>query len=587
MRRFVQLYEALDASTSTNDKVAALVAYFTAAPPEDAAWAAWIFTGGRVKRAITSTQLREALIRATGLPAWLVEDSYEHVGDLSETIALLLESRGLAHEHTPTVAQGNEPSAMSLKEVFEGIILPMQRMDAEQRVHALGRAWGMLGAHERFVFHKLISGSFRVGVSRTLVVRAIAEAFGLPRAMVAHRVMGSWKPSAQAFAQIVAPATTSADGGNAPSQDGLNQDGSQPYPFCLASPLEVSAASLDAALGPVTNWLAEWKWDGIRAQVLRRGESIAIWSRGEELLTDRFGELASELHALPPGIVLDGEVLAWDAQRDKPAPFADLQTRITRTRGPKPEELLFVDVPVRFIAYDLLEHEGRDVRARPLRARRELLEGVLHELHMRSGSASIGTSTVLHTGSWAELATLRGQARERGVEGLMLKRADSAYGTGRERGVWWKWKVDPYTIDAVLVAAQGGHGRRASVLTDYTFAVWSGQQPGTGELVTIAKAYSGLTDDEIDRVDAWIRRHTLAKHGPVRSVTPELVFEIAFEAIAESNRHKAGLALRFPRIVRMRSEKRPHEADSVGQVRALLGASFGASLGASPGITPS
>lgn len=619
MKRFAMLYDELDASTSTNDKVRALATYFreatdsreaagfreasappvaahasaasathaTETPPHahspqdlshaqaaDCAWALWIFTGGRIKRAVTSTQLREALAKATGLPAWLIEESYEHVGDLSETIALLLANTstgtgtgtgtgtdtdiGIRDEQAS--AASNQPGPppprpLSLASVIENTILPMQRMDAAQRIDALVHAWRQLHPAHRFVFHKLISGSFRVGVSRTLVVRALAQAFGVSQAEIAHRVMGSWQPTPQAFARIVAKETPA------------HAASVQPYPFCLASPLESAEADLHAELGACDQWIAEWKWDGIRAQALRREGSVSIWSRGEELLTERFGELASALSDLPAGTVLDGEVLAWDEARDAPAPFSTLQTRITRTTH-RAQELLFVDVPVRFVAYDLLEHAGRDVRREPLETRRYLMQQTLESLAPRP--RLLRTSEVLRAASWSELAQLRATSRERGVEGLMLKRASSAYGTGRERGVWWKWKVDPFSLDVVMVAAQPGHGRRASVYTDYTFAVWSGSERGAGELVTLAKAYSGLTDDEIDRVDAWIRKHTLARHGPVRSVEPAMVFELAFEGLQESPRHKAGIALRFPRIAKVRSDKRPHEADCMSQVRALL-----------------
>lgn len=537
MQAFTAMYEALDASTGTNDKVAALVAYLQAAEPGDAAWAAWILTGGRVKRAVSHTDLRLALQEATGMPAWLISESYEAVGDLSETISLLL----------PDDATGE---AMSLAEAMERVIVPLRDMQSEEKRAMLRDVWTRLPTSQRFVFHKLISGSFRVGLSRTLAVRALAQVAGIDQAEMAHRVMGAWEPTRAEYLRLLSP----------PSGD---VRGARPYPFYLASPLEQPVETL----GDVREWQAEWKWDGIRAQALSRDGRITIWSRGEDMLSDRFTDITSVLARLPDGCVLDGEILAWEPGASRPLPFSDLQLRIGRTSQARHDELLFVDTPVRFVAYDLLEHNSGDIRAQPLAERRERLASVVHGLE---GEPGVSLSPVVQAASWQELAALRATSRQRGVEGLMLKRLASPYGTRRERGDWWKWKIEPFTIDAVLVAAQPGSGRRASVYTDYTFAVWTGETPGTGELVTIAKAYSGLTDLEIDRVDAFVRANTVSRHGPVRAVKPTMVFELAFEGLQESNRHKSGIALRFPRIARIRDDKRPQQADTVACVRTLM-----------------
>ncbi|HLP85980.1 MAG TPA: ATP-dependent DNA ligase [Phycisphaerales bacterium] len=537
MQAFTALYEALDASTGTNDKVRALVAYFERASPHDAAWAAWILTGGRVKRAVSHTDLRLALHEATNLPEWLISESYEAVGDLSETISLLL----------PDEASG-EP--LSLADAMETIISPLRDMKSEQKRETLRQVWTRLPTSQRFVFHKLISGSFRVGVSRTLAVRALAQVAKIDQAEMAHRVMGTWQPTAADYAKLLSPQASDARG-------------AQPYPFYLASPLEQPVESL----GDVREWQAEWKWDGIRAQVIARDGRVTIWSRGEDMLSDRFTDLTSVLERLPDGCVLDGEILAWEPGAARPLPFSDLQLRIGKTSQARHDELLFVDTPVRFATYDLLEHSGEDIRIQSLATRREKLANIVHALR---GEPVVSLSPVIAAQSWSELAELRASSRERGVEGLMLKRLASAYGTGRERGDWWKWKIEPFTIDAVLIAAQPGSGRRASVFTDYTFAVWTGETPGTGELVTIAKAYSGLTDVEIDRVDAFVRANTISRHGPVRAVKPTMVFELAFEGLQESNRHKSGIALRFPRIARIRDDKTPQQADTVASVRALM-----------------
>lgn len=539
MKRFAVLYAELDRSRNTREKVAALSAYFRDAPAEDAAWAAWLLMGNRITRAVSRADLRAALATITGLPAWMIDECRDAVGDFSETIALL----------TPPPVRGSGPS---LAEAMEGIVLPMRTMTHTARKAALVEAWQRMPRDQRFVFQKLLGGAFRVGVSRTLAIRALAEVAGVPQATMTHRVMGEWQPSAETFARLLSHATADVRV-------------TQPYPFFLASSLESPVESL----GERSAWQAEWKWDGIRAQVIRRGGITTVWSRGEESIGEQFTDLTSVLDGLADGTVLDGEIVAWDPVHQRPLGFHALQRRLNRANQPRHDELLFVDTPVRFIAYDLLESNGQDRLAWPLEQRRGALERVAESLD--PGGAALRLSEVLDQPTWAELAAMRAGSRERGVEGLMLKRRTSVYGSGRERGDWWKWKIEPFTFDVVLTAAQTGSGRRASVYTDYTFAVWSGTEPGTGDLVTIAKAYSGLTDDEIDRVDAFVRTATVSKHGPVRVVRPELVFELACEGIQDSSRHAAALAVRFPRINRMRPDKRPVDADTVHSVRRLGG----------------
>ena len=481
------------------------------------------------------------------MPGWMVDECRDAVGDLSETISLLVPPASI--EDPPRLA-----------DVLENVIVPMPRMPSQTKLTSLKEIWSRTSPLQRFVFHKLLGGSFRVGVSRTLLVRALAEAAGVSQAVMSHRLMGEWQPTAAVFAGLVSGDT----------QDG---DVSQPYPFYLASPLDGEPS----ALGDRSMWQAEWKWDGIRAQMIRRAGRTALWSRGEELIGDRFSDVTRHFDDLPDGIVLDGELLAWDIAGDQPLPFQDLQRRIGRTSQPRYDELLFVDTPVMFVVFDVLELDGIDLRTLPLKQRRGRLERMLQEQHF--SPQHVRASEVIFADSWEQLATLRAESRGRRVEGLMLKHLESAYGSGRERnpggvegsGGWWKWKIEPYTIDAVLVAAQPGSGRRASVYTDYTFAVWSGAAPGQGSLVTIAKAYSGLTDNEIDRVDAFVRKNTVSRHGPVRVVKPELVFELACEGIHESHRHGSGVTLRFPRIFRSRADKTPAQADTVASVRKLGG----------------
>lgn len=530
MKAFTDLFLALDASNKTSSKVAALEDYFRRTPPEDAIWALHFLTGGRVKRAMPTAFLREAAAQQAGIPLWLFEDSYHHVGDLAETISLLL---------PPPEA----PLPLPLHEHVRRYIEPLPRLAPEERVALLRDAWSRLDAPQRLTHHKLIGGGFRAGVGKALVLRAFAQAHGLEPALVADRLAGQWSPTPEFHSRLIGPGTEM-------------EDAARPYPFCLAHPLDTPLEDL----GEPSQWQAEWKWDGIRAQILRRASEARIWSRGGEAITDRFPELRDAALALPDGTVLDGEVLAW--ADDRPLPFSALQTRIGRKRV---SARILAECPVRFIAYDLLEHEGQDLRSRPLQVRRTLLESLLAA---SGGLGALLASPRLSFEAWQDLASARGTSRERGVEGLMLKRKESAYASGRARGDWWKWKVDPFSCDCVLIYAQAGHGRRAGLHTDYTFGVWNG-----GQLVPVMKAYSGLSDAEIRELDQWVRRNTLEKFGPVRSVPPEQVFELAFEGIAKSSRHKSGLAVRFPRIVRWRRDKPPSQADSLDSLSALLEAS--------------
>lgn len=556
MKRFADLYDAIDRTTSTNAKVAALVQYLSTAPPADAAWALFFLTGRRLKRLLPSRLLHEWTLELTGLPEWLVHESYSAVGDYAEAISLILDGRvsplsaqnlappapltGQASlfEDRPVPAPDENVTDVSLADWLEHRILPLRHVTDEERRLRVLQWWSRLDRRELFLLNKLLTGEFRVGVSHILVVRAVAQLASLPTAVVEHRLMGAWMPSAGAFATLVGP-------------EGPADDPSRPYPFCLASPLDAPVESLGAR----DEWLVEWKWDGIRAQLIHREGQLFLWSRGEELITDRFPEIAAAAGLLPPGSVLDGEVVAFAGGR--PRPFADLQQRIGRQRRVRE---VAAGIPVAFVAYDILEDRGADIRDRPLTERRaRLLE------RTEACSMPIVASESVPGETWAALAELRRQSRSRGVEGLMLKRWTSSYRPGRRRGDWWKWKIDPFTMDAVLVYAQPGSGRRATVFTDYTFAVWRG-----GELVPVAKAYSGLSDGEIDELDRWIRRHTTERFGPVSAVEPVHVFELGFEAIARSTRHKSGIAVRFPRILRWRRDKRPQEADTLDVLERMV-----------------
>ncbi|MCI5064100.1 ATP-dependent DNA ligase [bacterium] len=542
MKAFAELFRALDETTRTKEKVAALTRYFRTAQPRDASWALFFLTGEKLSRAVSSSLLKEWVSERTTLPLWMVEECYDSVGDLAETLALLL----------PEESAGREES---LAELVEGTLLPLQKASEVQKKETLYEIWDTAPLSERFLIHKLLTGGLRVGVSKALVTRALAQLAGVEEAEMAHRLTGTWEPSEEGYRSLLQKEYHSTGPGN-------------PYPFFLASPLDESEAS--TLFSPLDEWCFEWKWDGIRAQLLHRNKECLVWSRGEEAVTESFPEVQEALSALPNGTVLDGELVAWKG--DAPLPFGELQRRLNRKKVGKK---LLTEVPVRFIAYDLLQVEGNDIREDPLASRRKRLTELLGE---NSGSSTVLTlSMPLAATSFEELRQQRASAREQGTEGLMVKRWSSPYRVGRKRGDWWKWKVDPLTLDAVLTYAQKGHGRRADLFSDYTFALWStpSEHDDKRELVTIAKAYSGLTDNEMREVDHFVRKHTVERFGPVRRVEPHLVFELGFDDIRRSRRHKAGLALRFPRMLRWRRDKKTEEADSLLTAEELLHAVHG------------
>jgi len=569
MQRFAELFERLDRTTKTNEKITAIADYLQEtlrSAPDDAAWAIHYLSGRRVKRLIQTGLLRRWAAEEAAIPDWLFEESYQSVGDLAETISLV-------------VPPGNKTTDRSLRHWVEEEILPLaadQEPIQRQRVVSM---WRESRGTSRLVLMKLITGAFRLGVSTRLVAKGVAQASGIPADVIAHRLMGNWQPDATFIAQLTSPDTGDAQR-------------SRPYPFCLAHPVPSTpsdplapsdppppsdaspktnlpedprrsadtADQLEAVLGEVSQWTAEWKWDGIRGQIIRRDGQTFIWSRGQELMMGRWPELESGAEFLPDGTVIDGEILAsrWSGGRVEVLPFAALQRRIGRTRIGK---TLLQQVPVLFHAFDCLEYGGNDLRERPWTNRWEQLV-TLFEIHQ---PANMVINQPLSFERWKDLADLRLQSREHHAEGLMLKRRDSPYSVGRVRGNWWKWKLDPMTVDAVLIYAQRGHGKRAGLYTDYTFAVWN-----QDELVPFAKAYSGLTDAEIREVDRYVRDHTTERFGPVRRVQPQLVMELAFEGLQRSRRHKSGIATRFPRIARWRRDKAIEDADRLGDLLSML-----------------
>lgn len=529
MKLFAELIRTLDSTNKTTLKVEALTHYFKNAPDKDKVWAIAVLSHRRPPRPVNTTLLREWATELANIPLWLFEESYHIVGDLAETIALII----------PTSDSNSEKSLNQfLIEIKE-----LKAKSEQEKKAYLHENWLELNYYERFVFSKLITGSFRIGVSQKLMTRALAKATDIDEDILAYKLMGNWDPSKISFSQLILEEN---------EEDYL----SKPYPFYLAYAVEGEVHDL----GDANKWSAEHKWDGIRSQVIIRNDEVFVWSRGEELVTDKYPEFQEFVGVLPNGTVMDGEILPFP--NGEIGTFNDLQTRIGRKTVSK---ALLQKTPVILKVYDLLEWKGEDIRNKSFRERRQFLEELVVEVY--SENFPLHLSKVISFDTWEEVAKERERSREEKSEGIMLKKFDSPYLVGRKKGDWWKWKVAPLTIDAVLTYAMRGHGRRSNLFTDYTFGLWDEEKR---ELVTFAKAYSGLTDAEFRKVDAWIKRNTLERFGPVRSVTPHHVFEIAFEGIAESKRHKSGVATRFPRILRWRQDKKIADANTLDDLKSLI-----------------
>lgn len=527
MKAFAALVQVLGNAGSTNEKITALSHYFSTAKSKDKVWVIAIFSGRRPKRSVATAQLKNWCIEKTGLAEWLFEECYHTVGDLAETIGLLL----------PIEQQEKESKALNW---YIEQLLSLSNKEEEYKKAFIQSCWSTMDRDELFVFNKLITGGFRIGVSQKMMVNALAKSIQLNPSLIAHRISGNWDPTIITFESLL-------------SNDVDQVDDSKPYPFYLAHALDEPPTTL----GDPTAWIAEWKWDGIRGQIIKRNGTLFVWSRGEELMTDKFPEFHILSSLLPDGTVLDGEILP--VSNEIPLPFSLLQTRIGRKTISKKH---LTEAPIAFFAYDLIEYEGKDIREKSTIQRRTLLEQLLKNLPL---TGPIFLSKHISFTDWNLLAEIRTTSRDNHAEGLMLKRADASYQVGRKVGDWWKWKIDPLTIDAVMIYAQKGHGRRSNLYTDYTFAVRDGDK-----LVSFTKAYSGLTDKEFIAVDAFVKNNSLEKFGPVRTVKPELVFEIAFEGIAASARHKSGVALRFPRISKWRTDKKPDEINTLDDLKKLL-----------------
>lgn len=527
LQLFAALVSDLSTSTKTNEKLQSLVDYFAVAPDADKVWVIAIFSGRRPRRAVNSRLMRDWCTAMTGIPDWLFDECYHTVGDLSETLALLL-------PETKEPGQVNESLSFYLEQ-----FIAIEKEEESTRKKFIIDSWQKMDRDERFVFNKLITGSFRIGVSQKTIVNALAKIVDLSSSVIAHRISGNWDPVTTSFNDLL-------------SESASVSDFSKPYPFYLAYAIDDDIENL----GETNLWQAEWKWDGIRGQIIKRNNELFVWSRGEELMTDKFPEYIILKDLLPDGVVLDGEIIP--ATDGKPLAFAVLQTRIGRKNIGKKQ---LQEAPISFFAYDLLEYNHEDWREKPLTERRKKLEEIIFPIK----NNAIQISQLIEFNSWIELTEVRKNSREMNSEGIMLKRKDSEYKVGRKRGDWWKWKIDPLTIDCVMVYAQKGSGRRSNLYTDYTFAVSDGDK-----LITFTKAYSGLTDKEFAQVDNFVKRNSIEKFGPVRTVKPELVFEIAFEGIAASSRHKSGVALRFPRMSRWRKDKTVDDINTIEDLKKML-----------------
>lgn len=526
MRAFAQLFSHLELSNKTGVKVAALTDFLRTSSLEDKTWLVALFTGKRPKRPVTSTLMKMWTLEETGIPEWLFVECYSNTGDLSETISLLLPK--------PTKQKVDKPLHIWMNE-----IIALGKYTQEEKRAYVVSAWKELSQQERFIFNKLVGGSFRVGVSTQLLVRALSAYSDLETSYITQRIIGQWNPQENNLDDLL-------------FSENIELNLSKPYPFALAYPIENTPNNL----GHPNEWQAEYKWDGIRGQIIKRKSEIFIWSRGEDLVTEAFPDLASRVKEFTEdNFVLDGEILPYNDGQI--LPFSELQKRLNRKIiSPKLQK----EIPLAFYAYDLLEYQDKDIRHLPLSERRELLFSLI-----QSAPEGIFPSSDIDFSSWESLEKLQEKSRNLNAEGVMLKRKNGNYPVGRKKGFWWKWKVQPFTLDAVLIYAQKGSGRRSAHYTDYTFAIRKGE-----ELVTIAKAYSGLTDKEIQEISRWVKRNSIEKFGPVRTVKAELIFEIGFEGISESKRHKSGFALRFPRILRWRKDKTIDEIDNIETLQSLL-----------------
>ena len=525
MKAFSLMYRRLESTTSTLKRTAIIADFFRQASDKDKLWTIALFTHKRPRRTITTSYLRLWAAELANIPNWLFEDTYHIVGDLAETIAKIIPP--------PTYTSDN-----SLSYWVEMLIALKDKEEADKK-EAILEAWKILDTDSRFLFNKLITGGFRIGVAQRTIVKALSAVLDQEENVIAHKLMGNWSPLAISYEELLL-------------SDDPTADSSKPYPFYLASPLD---SPLDK-LGSAGEWYAEYKWDGMRGQLIKRDKNVFLWSRGEELIIDQFPEFIT-LRNVESDFVIDGEILVFRDNQIKG--FDHIQKRIGRKKVSKK---ILESHPAIMMAYDIMELNNNDIRELSQANRRIKLESLIDQ---NDFSNLIKISPLISFNDWSALGQIRNLAREKNAEGLMLKSKLGPYKTGRKRGDWYKWKVDPMTFDGVLLYAQRGHGRRANLYSDFTFAVKDGDN-----LVPITKSYIGLTDNELTQISQFVRKNTIERFGPVSSVTPKLVFEVGFEGISKSNRRKVGISLRSPRILRWRHDKSVNEIDSLSDILRFL-----------------
>ena len=556
-RSFGNLINNLEQCNSTKKKINLISVFIKDIDPRDGSWILLLLMSTRQKRVITGRRLKDILQASFRMPSWLIDDCFAQVGDSAETISLLWPQ--LKSELTDANIECsevynklfNEPKESKPLHWWMETLLPAIKDATETTQNRLIlKLWSDIADQDHYLTNKLITGGFRNGVSKGLVVKSIAQAYELDESTVLERLMKPIEINNIWFQELTHPVSINR-----------TDRGAIPYPFYLASPVEIEKIKET----PPADWRLEYKWDGIRGQLIKRDTGAYLWSRGEELVNHVFPEIIEMAENLPDGTVLDGEILCWQKDVRKPMAFASLQRRLGRKTVNKK---LLKECPTVFLAYDILEHKSIDIRAYNLRDRLKLLESV----QLNYNHPCLVIDNEKEFAEWEELIQLRDRARLEGAEGLMIKKISSHYLSGRKRGYWWKYKHDPMTLDAVLIYAQAGTGKRANLFTDYTFALWddSNKYSKDRKLVTFAKAYSGLNNSELMELDKWIRTHTIERYGPTRVVEQKQIFEIAFEGVMESKRHKCGLAVRFPRIHRWRIDKPVMEADCIEQAQALL-----------------
>jgi len=540
LNNFSELFLNLDSSNSTNNKIEVLKNYFLSNDPIDNSWAIYLLTGKSNKRFISGRYLKNLFSELYEYPVWLIDTCYLKVGDSAEVITLLLKNKSTSRKKVLL--------NISLNELLSKTIPDLSKLNDEEKNFKIKNMWETLPEDNHLIFNKILTGTFRVGVSIGLITKSISKLINIDEEIISHRLMGNFEPSIDSYEFLIN------------KNINLQELNSKPFPFLLANTIEDKIFKHS-----INDFQFEWKYDGIRMQLIKRSGNVSLWTRGQELVNDSFPELVDKMSHIKDDFVLDGELLVWNFKEQIAFDFSLLQKRINRK---SPTRSIQIKYPIIFIAYDLLEINGRDIREIKLENRRIELEKYFSKWHNKTEnniSAIFKICNLIFPKDWPDALNYKEKSRENNTEGLIIKKKTSIYSSGRKRGIWWKYKVDPMQLDAVLIYAKGGSGRRAGLYTDYSFALWKDK-----ELIKFASAYSGLTNIEIKELDKWIRKNTIEKFGPVRSLKPEMVFEISFEKIQISKRHKSGIAVRFPRITKWRKDKKINDADSLENAYELM-----------------